>query len=623
MVSPLLRPPPRTGRPTGSRRRAALLGCLALGLALACDQSKGTAPGSLDEIVIDRTADSVLFVGESVDLRAVALDASRREMVDLTQSITWESENEDVVSVEAATGVVVARGPGTAKVRAQVQGQTAEITFRVSYQIATVEAVIQGPDSVRVRDDVQVCAVARSGDGVEVGDGDVTWASSDADVLSLLPTVARCATFRGEKKGLALVSAEIAGKRGEAPVKVVARVSALTVEDLPATLVAGDCVTLDVVPRDENGARLGRAVGYRSSDESVATVEADAGRACWEAEGTATITAESEGVSRELAARVVPAPLTVVGYADLASDTRRAFRWTEADGLEQIPFLPGATSALAKGVNDNGQIVGETETGSGVLHAFIYTPGRGIRELPAPPGATGAEAKAINNNGQVAGSAFYPDGTQRLTIWTVAGDAIEVFDRGTAPEARRSNVEGLNLTGTIAGNGIDETGRMRAYRATAGGSYNYLSVAIDERSSEAKGINDAGDIAGFYVDADGLKRPFLATGGSVKQPLEIPLGCREAMAYGIDDAGRSVVTAQGCANGDRTFLRSQNGTYSPLFGANTQARAMNEHGDVVGWTIVGGLNQAYYWRRGASAGTLLGRFGAGQRSNALAVNAVR
>ena len=31
----------------------------------------------------------------------------------------------------------------------------------------------------------------------------------------------------------------------------------------------------------------------------------------------------------------------------------------------------------------------------------------------------------------------------------------------TAPGARKSNVEGLNLTGRIAGNGIDANGRMR------------------------------------------------------------------------------------------------------------------------------------------------------------------
>lgn len=632
MPIPLRTPPPARGSPAAARgvrrqpgrRRRPLLGALALAAALlACDQSRGTAPGTLDAVVIDRTVDSVLYVGESVDLRAVALDGSRREMVGLTQSIAWQSDDEDVVTVDAASGVVVAQGPGTAKVRAQVQGESAEITFQVSYAVATVELLLPTGDSVRLRDDLRACAVVRSSEGVEITDGDVTWATSDPEVLSLMPTVARCATFRGEKKGLANVSAQIGGKRAEATVRVVNRVASLSVADLPSALVAGECATLEVVPRDESGAALVRVITYQSSDSRVVTVDETGGRACWESEGTATLTAESEGVSRQVTARVVPAPFTVVGYADLESDARRAFRWTEAGGLQQLPFLPGAVSAIAKGVNDNGQIVGETLTTDGVIHAFIYTPGRGIRELPAPASATGAEAKAINNSGQVGGSAFFADGSQRLMVWAVAGDAIERFDRGNAPGARKSNVEGLNLTGAIAGTGIDESGRRRAYRATAGGTYGYLVDAPGERASEAKGINYVGDIAGYYEDADGFKRPFLALSGSQKRTLDVPLGCREAVAYGIDNVGRSVVTALGCPGGDRSYVRGTNGAYTPLFGANTQARAMNEHGDVVGWTLVDGRNQAYLWRRGAASGTLLGRFGDGQRSNALALNAVR
>lgn len=595
---------------------------VAIALLAAC-KGEGTEPTALDRVLIDRNVDSVLFVGESVDLRAVAVDGEQRELVDLSQRIAWSSDDEDVASVDSATGVVLAHGPGSTSVRARVQGKGAVLTVSVSYAVATVEVVLADGDSVRVRDDLPVCAVVRASDGTVIADGDVTWAVSDADVLSFLPSVARCITLTGEQKGLAIVSAEIGGKRGESTVRVVNRVSALSLATLPSTLVAGDCVSLGARPADAAGAPLTRLITYGTSDARVATVNPVTGVACWEAEGAATLTAESEKVSKSVAVAVQPAPLTVVGYADLESDSRRAFKWTEAGGLDQIPFLPTAVSAIAKGVNDNGQIVGETRTPDLALHAFIYTAGRGIRELPFPPGAIGAEAKAINNSGQVGGSAFFPDSSQHVVLWTVAGDEITVFDRGVAPGAVRSNVEGINGTGVITGNAWDAAGHTRAFRISLSGFFGYLNPGPGERSSDAKGINYLGDIAGFFTDSGGVRRPFLTqqNASANKRVLDLPAGCDDAMAYGIDNEFRVVVTALGCQGGDRTFLRTPNGAYTQLFGPNTQARAMNERGDVVGWTLVAGKNQAYLWRRGASSGTLLGRFGDGQRSNALAVNA--
>ena len=595
------------------------LAAVAIALLAAC-KSEGTEPTALEQVLIDRGVDSVLFVGESVDLRAVALDAGRHELVDLTQSIAWSTDDAGVVSVEPSTGVVLARGPGTTDVRAQVQGKTAAIRFTVSYAVASVTLELLEGDSVRVDDDLEACAVVRASDGFVIPDGDVTWGVSDDDVLSIVPTVARCVTLRGERKGVVAVSAEIGGKRGEDSVEVVNRVAALGLAALPGTLVAGDCVSLGATPTDADGAPLDRLITYATSDARVATVNA-AGLACWEAEGSATLTVESEGVRRTVQVTVRPAPLTVVGYAFLESDARLAFKWTEAGGLERIPLLPNALAASAKGVNDNGQIVGETNFRDGQFHAFIYTAGRGVRELPLPPGAIGAEAKAINNAGLVGGSAFFPDSSQHVMLWSVAGDEIVGYDKGVAPGAFRSNVEAINGTGTIAGNAFDEKGQTRAFRLSTDGSFAYLGRAPQERSSDAKGINYVGDIAGFYTDSAGVRHPFLTHFGSSKNVLDLPGGCANGVAYGIDNEERSVVTGIGCSGGDRTFLRGINGGYTQLYGPNTQARAMNERGDVVGWTLVDGKNQAYLWRRGSATGTLLGRFGDGQRSNALALTA--
>jgi probable HAF family extracellular repeat protein len=606
---------------TRNRTRRHLLGCLVATLLLAACGGEVTAPGVLDRVIIDRPVASTLFVNQSVDLRAVALSRDSVEVVDLTRRIVWESDNPEVATVDSATGVVVARAPGVAIIRAKVNDKTDEVTFQVSYAVASVSVALPAGDSVRVQDDLTVCAAARADDGTEIAGAAANWTVSDQSVASPSPATGACTTLRGATTGAITVTAEIGGKQAETTVRVIARVARLTVGAISGPVTAGDCRALNAVASDAAGAPLNRTITYRSSDERVATVDQATGTACWETPGSATISAESEGAGGEVRVTVEPTPLTVVGYADLASETRRAFKWTEAGGLQELPALPNGVSALAKGVNDNGHIVGETTTADGVRHAFVYTAGRGIRELPAPAGATGAEAEAVNNSGQVGGSAFFPDGTQRLMVWVVSGAQITLVPGTTSPGGTKANTEGLSGTGAIAGTGNDATGRSRAYRASVNGPIRLFDRLPDERSSEATAINYRGDIVGFYDDTAGTRRPFVALHGYGMQTFELPPGCPEGVAYGIDAEGRMIVTGLNCTGGkDRGYVRTVSGRYIELYDGHTQARGMNEAGDVVGWTLVAGRNQAFLWRRGAATGTLLGRFGDGQRSNAVALN---
>jgi len=70
-----------------------------------------------------------LAVGDALELDAVALDAKGVEL--RSRPIAWSTSDSSVVSVDASTGAVEARGPGTAEIAAATGGKSAVVRLRV------------------------------------------------------------------------------------------------------------------------------------------------------------------------------------------------------------------------------------------------------------------------------------------------------------------------------------------------------------------------------------------------------------------------------------------------------------------------------------------------------------
>jgi hypothetical protein len=73
--------------------------------------------------------------------------------------------------------------------------------------------------------------------------------------------------------------------------------------------------------------------------------------------------------------------------------------------------VPGATSTMALGVNNNDEIVGTYMVGSGnsaVMHGFTWTPRHGFSTVDDPNGAGTTTINGVNDFGQLVG--FYVDG---------------------------------------------------------------------------------------------------------------------------------------------------------------------------------------------------------------------
>jgi probable HAF family extracellular repeat protein len=116
--------------------------------------------------------------------------------------------------------------------------------------------------------------------------------------------------------------------------------------------------------------------------------------------------------------QVVGTSAAVTGY--------RAFRWTNAGGMQDLGDLPGGDdSSRANGINNSGQVVGSSGALGGYdENAFLWTSGGGMLDLGDLPGGEGrrSEALDINDSGQVVGKSVIelPNGAFHAFLWTSA-----------------------------------------------------------------------------------------------------------------------------------------------------------------------------------------------------------
>ena len=125
-------------------------------------------------------------------------------------------------------------------------------------------------------------------------------------------------------------------------------------------------------------------------------------------------------------ATAVNAHGSVVGQSDVTLGFH-AFLWALDHGMTDVGTLGGSVST-ALDLNDGGQAVGWSVTADpGVERGFVWTAAEGIVELPPLPGYAHSQAWFVNNSGYVVGISCImacrstPD--PRATLWVVPVDA--------------------------------------------------------------------------------------------------------------------------------------------------------------------------------------------------------
>jgi hypothetical protein len=163
---------------------------------------------------------------------------------------------------------------------------------------------------------------------------------------------------------------------GSDPSRSSPPVETVTVTPNPASVAAGETVQLTATLRDVDGNQLrGRLVQWSSSDETVATVNGE-GLVTGVAEGSASITATSEGKSGSTALAVTPAPEqpptgtgALVGPGGVApSAVANKFNRDEAEWLPLelvAPLPPGGRADRYHAEVTSGVLLAGGYTGSG------------------------------------------------------------------------------------------------------------------------------------------------------------------------------------------------------------------------------------------------------------------
>lgn len=96
----------------------------------------------------------------------------------------------------------------------------------------------------------------------------------------------------------------------------------------------------------------------------------------------------------------------ITGFSESPTGDAHAFRWTEANGMEDVGVLPGGIYSIGNGINQQGWVSGSSRVGDGTFHGFVARPGEQIIDLG--PGLGGD----VNNRGAIIGSG--PNGIPEL-----------------------------------------------------------------------------------------------------------------------------------------------------------------------------------------------------------------
>ena len=209
------------------------------------------------------------------------------------------------------------------------------------------------------------------------------------------------------------------------------------------------------------------------------------------------------------------ASTVVVGYAEYAPFRRHAMRWDAGSGMMDLGALVATEESSAEAINDAGEIVGTSGNGSGFSRAFVWTPAAGMVELPSGT-QTGAQAFDITNQHLIVGCGALPGLTVSQVLqwspnatggWSVTGVGSPIGSAGTACA---HGAEGTNLVGwaTISG-------QLTGFRRTGG---LYTTLGVETMAHRL--------VAGRFVGSESI--PFVANASPQEWPSlsapSFPLG---------------------------------------------------------------------------------------------------
>ena len=255
---------------------------------------------------------ATIRVGQATDAFAAGLDQNGAAMG--IGTVTWSTGSPSIATV-GPTGAVSSVAIGQVSIVATVGTRTGSALLTIIP--VPVASVSIAPPSVNlvIGTTQQLTATTLDSVGNALTGRVVTWATSDS-------TKARVSTSglaTAVAAGTATITATSEGKTGTSVFTLaLPPVATVAVAPLAASVAFGATQALTATLKDAGGNVLtGRTVTWSSSNTSVATVSST-GVVTGVAQGTATVTAESDGRSGASAVTItLPTPVSTVSRVDI------------------------------------------------------------------------------------------------------------------------------------------------------------------------------------------------------------------------------------------------------------------------------------------------------------------
>jgi len=158
------------------------------------------------------------------------------------------------------------------------------------------------------------------------------------------------------------------------------------------------------------------------------------------------------------------------------------------------------------GVNDNDIAVGFYADGQGNTHGYEYNIASNSFSDVSVAGATSVVAAGINNLGNVAG--FYTDSGGQTNGFLLRhnGKLITL----AVPGAMRTQALGVNGLNEVVGFYTDSGGNTHGFTWTQAGGFQTVDNPRGVGSTVVNGVNNSGDLVGFYTGSVGNTNGFMA-----------------------------------------------------------------------------------------------------------------
>ena len=282
----------------------------------------------------------------------------------------------------------------------------------------------------------------------------------------------------------------------------------------------------------------------------------------------------------------------VAGYADTASGSHHAFRWTASGGMQDLGTLGGTNSSA----------VGDQRAGPG--HRVRR---HGVRQPPRVP-VDRVRRHAGSGHARRADQLRRPRSTRRARSpgpltrraapRTRSGGlrraACGIWARSAAPPARRPR---STRAGQVTGDASTAGGATHAFRWTPSGGMQDLGT-LGGTTSVAPAINAQGQVTGFADTAGGAQHAFRWTPSGGMRDLGT-LGGTTSCAPAINAQGQVTGHADTAGGFGHAFRWTPSGgmrDLGTLGGPFSYASAINARGQVTGFAnTASGAAHAFRW----------------------------